>query len=580
MKKSFFKYALVTTAIALGSVALSSCSDSDDPVSEVQEQEIAWSDLVAYNLVKAALKAQSYGSGLSFQVETLSESGISFEGEDDANGPLISLFDVTPTNSYVSGQWTKQYNGIAAANDAIEKISALKSGERDPATYQFPEGVVLSTDGKNLALGGAYFTRGLAYFSLVQLYGEVPIYTSTTNSSGGERQSIEKVYEQAEADLKKAEELLPETLGSRSYPTKYAAEAILAKLYLVWATASIPAGDVAENALQFDQSKLASAVTYADKVINSNKYSLETDYLKIQPGRLNKYGAEHIYNVGYSLGDSGPNDGGNHQSHCAFSYGFDVDPKTQPPHIGPSSFDLYTKWDNDNANKQYDRRREFSYTAYLAKPNSSPDGNPANDIVYDFTPANDWLPFYGKGIDRTYYEGPLLSPYERDIDLIVIRYGEILLIKAEALIEQNKELTTAKNLINTIRRRGYNVGEFANSSINPHSLTAADIEITAASQADLRKALRSERANEFVYEQKRWFDLVRWHNFIATVLTVKDFTEYNASPAEGSFHAKVKKHLQKRYEAVSKADAKKFYLWPIPEAAIELNSKLTQNYGY
>ncbi|MDR0567536.1 MAG: RagB/SusD family nutrient uptake outer membrane protein, partial [Prevotellaceae bacterium] len=42
--------------------------------------------------------------------------------------------------------------------------------------------------------------------------------------------------------------------------------------------------------------------------------------------------------------------------------------------------------------------------------------------------------------------------------------------------------------------------------------TASDIEITASDQAGLRAALRKERANEFVYEQKRWLDLARWHN--------------------------------------------------------------------
>lgn len=44
-----------------------------------------------------------------------------------------------------------------------------------------------------------------------------------------------------------------------------------------------------------------------------------------------------------------------------------------------------------------------------------------------------------------------------------IRYADVLLTKAEALIESNTQLGEAKNIINTIRRRVYNVGEFADA---------------------------------------------------------------------------------------------------------------------
>jgi hypothetical protein len=547
--------------------AFYSCDSNDDPIDEVLGENVISNDADAVNLVKGILKTQGLSSGGSFLLESLTESAVSFEGEDDEDGPLVSRFALTPTNWYVDFQWGKQTGAVSQANEAIEKISAI------PDDTQASETKPLSTAGKNQALGGAYFVRGLAYFYLVQLWGEVPIYTSTQNATGGTRASIADVYTQIEKDLKEAERLLPETSSAKSYPNKYAADAILAKVYLTWAT--VPASaSTANNPVTADVAKLNNAVTYADKVINSGQYELEADFIKTQPGRNNKFGKEHIYNIAYVLGEDGPNDGGNHQAHCAFSYGFDADPNTQPTHIGPSSFDLYEKWDNNNAHKELDQRREFSYTAHLAKPKSG--ATPALDSVYNFTPETGWLPVFGKGIDRSYYEGPLVGPTERDLDRIEIRYADVLLAKAEALIEANKNLSDAKNIINQIRRRAYQVGEY---SVGNNNLNPTDIEIASTNQADLRTALRQERFNEFIYEQKRWLDLARWHILTETVKKVNTFPEYSGTYTQGTFFAKVKKHLGEKYAAIN-ADPVKYYRFPIPETARETNPNLTQNPGY
>jgi len=551
-------------------VAFYSCNKDEVPVIEIPDESVITNDVDAVNLVKGILKTQGLSSGGSFLLESLSESAVSFEGEDTEDGPLVSRFALDPNNWYVGFQWDKQTGAVARANDAIEKISAIVvDGVIPDGAYSAP----FTTDGKNQALGGAYFVRGLAYFYLVQLWGEVPLYTTTANTGNGQRASIASIYAQIESDLKKAEELLPTTSSAKSYPNKYAADAVLSKVYLTWATVA-PSADKANEPVTPDAGKLANAVTYANKVINGGQYDLESDFIKIQPGRNNKFGKEHIYNIAYVLGEDGPNDGGNHQAHCAFSYGFDADPNTQPPHIGPSSFDLYTKWDNDNPYKEFDRRREFSYTAHLAKPKSG--ATPAEDVVYDFTPETGWLPVFGKGIDRSYYEGPLVGPTERDLDRLEIRYADVLLTKAEALIESNQNLGEAKNLINQIRRRAYQVGEYAAGT---NTLTPADIEVSATSQEDLRAILRQERASEFVYEQKRWLDLARWHNLVETVLKAETFTEYSGEYTQGTLFAKVKKHLGEKVAAV-KANPVKYYRFPIPETARETNPNLTQNPGY
>jgi hypothetical protein len=552
MKRIFYYIALLALP-----VTLYSCDNDNDPIGEVTEEDIIKSDADAANLVKAILKTQSPGSGLSFLAESLGESAVSFEGEETADGPLISRFDVQANNVYVGYPWDKHYPAIASANELIEKISAIEAGTAE-------EGKILTPDGKNHALGGLYFARGLSYFYLVRLYGPVPLYTKP-GESGGSPATVEAIYKQVEADLKQAEELLPTSTGVKTVPSKYAAQAILARVYLTWAQYS-DQGDLA--ATPTDQGKLESAATYADKVISSGQFFLLDDFTK-NWGRHNKNGQEHIYNQSYVLGDARPGDGGNHQSHCAFSYGFDADPNTQPTHIGPASYDLYLKWDGkDTSVNKYDQRRDFTYTAELRRPNSGGSRTePEKDSLYRFKPETGWLPLFGKGIDRSFYEGPEVGPTERDLDRIEIRYADVLLIKAEALIEQNKELEKAKSLINEVRDRAYK-----NAPGN------VQYQVTASSQEDLRAALRQERKNEFVYEQVRWFDLVRWHVLDKTVKEVGAYTEYkdDYGPANvsGSFFAKVRNHLKARYSAVS-SNPGKYYRLPYPETAVASNPNLS-----
>lgn len=83
-----------------------------------------------------------------------------------------------------------------------------------------------------------------------------------------------------------------------------------------------------------------------------------------------------------------------------------------------------------------------------------------------------------------------------DNDFILMRLGEILLIKAEAEIELNGDLTAARDALNQIRQRAWGGGTFP--------------AITETSQAGLRKILRIERRIELANEGFRYIDMLRW----------------------------------------------------------------------
>lgn len=112
--------------------------------------------------------------------------------------------------------------------------------------------------------GEAYFIRGLCHWELVRKFAQPYGYT-TDNSHPGiaiaikpsneplTRSTVAQVYAQIISDIKTALPLLPEE--NDVYATKYAAQALLAKIY-------------------FQMNRFEEAADYANQVITSGKYSL------------------------------------------------------------------------------------------------------------------------------------------------------------------------------------------------------------------------------------------------------------------------------------------------------------------
>ncbi len=127
--------------------------------------------------------------------------------------------------------WSELYNKIFICNSAIEGL--MQSEKLTPSV-------------KNQLLGEAKFTRAFFYFHLINLFGDVPLVTTTDYkvNSNLERSSISSVYQQMITDLKEAKDLLrivffgwcfaAEYAGvqERVRPTTWAASALLARVYL------------------------------------------------------------------------------------------------------------------------------------------------------------------------------------------------------------------------------------------------------------------------------------------------------------------------------------------------------------
>jgi hypothetical protein len=134
-------------------------------------------------------------------------------GEIDNNAIL-------PENGAVGGLWAAMYDGINVANNVIAKIPGMSD---------------MTTEEKNKALGELYFLRALNHFNLLNYFGAIPIKTEPTIGVGqlnAGRNPVNEVYTQIIDDLKFAEQNLSESITSKIRASKFAATALLARVYL------------------------------------------------------------------------------------------------------------------------------------------------------------------------------------------------------------------------------------------------------------------------------------------------------------------------------------------------------------
>lgn len=198
----------------------------------------------------------AYGNGFAFgtfnngniaQCTGLSSDELIATNSTDPNILSFYNYQLTATNSYVNPMWSSPYQSLYPVNAILKNINASNS---------------LSTSFKTEITGEMEVVRAMYYFYLVNLFGPVPIVTSTDYKVNASlpRAPIDSVYAQIIADLKDAQQKLTPAYPSSGHlrPNVYTADALLAKAYLYLQ--------------QWQQ-----AYDEANTVINSNMYSLEAN---------------------------------------------------------------------------------------------------------------------------------------------------------------------------------------------------------------------------------------------------------------------------------------------------------------
>lgn len=364
-------------------------------------------------------------------------------GRSTANQPKNDLdkYAFTPATTTFQSLWTTVYQGINRANTVIARVPGIPMDEKLKAQY----------------VAEAKFMRGFYYFTLVRLFGGVPLITAETTSLNNltvARAPAEDVYKQVIADFTEAESVLPVSFTGidRGRATKGAAKAFLAKVYLTrqeWAKASAKAKEVVDLGVYDLWATFGEAFLLA-----------------------NKNGKEAVFEM-QALG-GGVNEGSWMQGYMRPNFdrvnnaaGFGDDPVT------------------DNLYKTYsptDKRRDVTIKLYSATT------TPA-------APASVLFP----GYVYKYLDPTATGNNDGANNFPIIRYADVLLMYAEALNEQAAGNAEAYAAVNRLRKR------------------AGLPDLAGLTQDQFRDAVLLERRLELAFEGHRWYDLVRTKRLISAI---------------------------------------------------------------
>lgn len=333
---------------------------------------------------------------LDYFVNGDAQSDDAYAGADNPANFQIDDFALDASNSNVSRDWAYLYSTIGKANTIINNVNSVIDPE-------------LTAERKKEMISEASFIRAFIYFQLVQQWGDVPlqlIEVKTISSANLEeiypilfpsRTPKADVYAQIIKDLETALPNLKVTAENKSYATKGAANALLAKVY-----ATIEPHD------------WTKVVKYCDDVING-PYSLLPEYDQLWDN-AHENSAESIFEINYDGTSSSGNWGTN------MFRGIDWKKFNIP------SNDLVKAFDDEGDVIRKDASIIFE------------------DVTGHWTDAH---------YPQTNY--PFINKY-RMLDqpspqnYIFIRLADILLLKAQALNETG-DISGAADLVNQVRTR-------------------------------------------------------------------------------------------------------------------------------
>ena len=413
----------------------------------------------------------------------------------------------TATTAGIAEGWSGFFVNIQRANTVLARLKNVQFKTAE-ITNKLPESIE----------GQAYFIRALSYFWLVQLWGDVPLYTeeiTKPESAAKARASTKEVYDQIKKDLDLAIQKLPlKTLLNNSKgfekfrASKGAANALKAEVHLALG-------------------EWQAAADAANQAILSKEFSLyaTADYIKNFQGR-DENGAESVFEVQYSADNPAPL--GRLFNGQTNWYGIQGLVTGQGRAGSTSTDDSLTivrvgvKGDG------------------LVQSFETGDVRKAVAISTYNNASMQWL------CNKYFVTG--LTSERSSANLPLMRYAKVLLTRAEALNEISAGNAEAIDIINNqIRKRA--------------GLLALSATVTG-NQASMRNAILKERRVEFCYEGQRYFDLLRTGTLVSQVQGKQGVTINTA---------RITKHP---------ITSKDIYLLPIPQNEMDNNPKMKQNVGY
>ena len=361
--------------------------------------------------------------------------------------------------------WEHCFNMINRCNNVLLKLDNATAANR--TQYE----------------GEASFLRAYAYFTLVRLFGPVPITKmpiedySTLYSYG--RSSMDEVYNLIKEDLETAISSLPDNYSAdnmKGRATRIAAYTMQADVYMTL------------QDFTSAQKSIENILTYANQ--NSERLGLESDVLRIYSSN-NPMGKEIIFAAQYNNGATMVANPLMGRSIPAAT------PSTQPAYIYPDgtkstittsqgtscmlmTWELYNEF---KANNNDQRFQKLVYNGIYTNEYVSVASEEVDVTQEGYT----YLPVTLKYFD---FGNEGMTTCACGNDNIIYRFADVLLMYAECLNETGTP-ESASNYLNQVRTR------------------AGLANTTATTREEMDIAIENERMLELCFEGHRWYDLVR-----------------------------------------------------------------------
>lgn len=533
--KNIFKHIKFIPVLLL---LLTSCEDLDQAPENQFTDSTYWTSTDKAQTFLNTAYSQMQKSQYFFYNEALSDNAYNGRG-DNAGAASIGAGIYDPSLARIKEEWNDRYAGIKTCNLILENIDRVPNA--DPAVIARMK-------------AEARFLRAFQHFQLTTWFGDIPLLKkdpSLQEATSISRTSHAEVIQFILSELDAVITVLPKNTqyaaADRGKITAGAAAALKARVYLYegnWAEVV----QVTEKLMAMNYGQYSLFPSYEGLFQAQNEYSSE-DILSLQYVPQFRMWGEFFdmapLSAGARLNALAPTQelvdsylmlNGKKINEAGSGYN-ENDPyvNRDPRLTGTVVYDQY-KWKEADGST-----RTISIKPGSSSPDEFVQGSSATPTGY---------------YTRKYYDTQHLTSLQSGLNLMLIRYADVLLMYAEAKNELNQMTSGVwDQTIRPIRvRAGFTDGAALgfNSSLG---------------QAGLREVIRNERRTEFGMEGLRIFDIRRWKIAENVLNGYAHGAKFGISSVDNGY---LRVNLRT-------FDPDKHYLWPIPRDERLINTNLSQN---
>ena len=527
MKRFIYK-SLACAAIAIPSVMATGCNDFLDeqkPQGVLDESQVldpAYVDNLVISAYAIWISAEDINSSFSMWNYDVRSDDAYKGGNGTEDGDVFHALEVSQgimtTNWNISDMWQRLYNAISRANSAIQVLSGMDAAE-------YPQ--------RDSRIAEMRFLRAHGHFLLKRLYKNIPFAIDASLTPEQYNQLDNTLYSNDEGwqriieDFRYAFEPLPAIQPDKGRPTRAAAAAYLAKTYLYKAYRQDD--PQSHRVTSIDRDDLLKVIEYTDPAImGASGIALESDFHNnFRPEPQFENGSESIWAMQYSMND------GTNKGNCNWAYGLIV---PNIPGVTDGGCDFYKPSQNlvnafrtdadghpfiDTFNQDdYDMAADYAdprlfLTVGMPGTPYMFNGNYIMDRSAIWSRSNGLYGYYVTLKHNVDPDGEYLiksglwwgSPMNR----IVLRYADIMLMRAEALVQLNQGIPEAIQIVNDLRARAAQSTASIADYTRLYGVRMACRPYTGSYSPDeALKIVKHERRVELAMESDRFFDLVRW----------------------------------------------------------------------